>query len=72
MNEKLFSLIKKKEELRQFLLNYKNKFENETGRPLAITKDLNPILNEFNEYKQLKENIRDINAEMKLKESMVK
>ncbi len=50
LNKTLFALIAKKEELRKFLLDYKEKFESEFGRSLTTQKDLNPILKEFNEY----------------------
>ena len=65
INKKLFELIGKKETLRKFLLNYKEKFIMEFGRTLSKQKDYNPILKEFTEYQNLKKKIKVLGTKMK-------
>ena len=46
-------------------MKYKENFENQNGRTLAVTKDLAPILSEFNQYKNLKNKIKFLTQKMK-------
>lgn len=65
INRRLFELIAKKEVLRKFLLDYKEKFIMEFGRTLSKQKDYNPILKEFTEYQNLKKKIKVLGTKMK-------
>lgn len=65
LNDKLFKYITKKDNLRRFLLNYKLNFEIQYGRTLETSKDLTPILQEFNDYKSLKQKVKTLTLQMK-------
>ena len=65
LNDELFNLIHQKEILRKFLLKYKENFEQKNGTMMTATRDLAPILSEFNQYISLKEKIKNLSERLK-------
>jgi hypothetical protein len=67
--KELEDLLNKKNEIRQILSEYQNKFMNENGRKIKYHRDIVPVDKQYREYKQIKEEIEKIEIKMGRKNS---